>query len=99
MSRDHHPPPQLHDTGRNFTVTLLSAVDTLAAGLDEELNPRQARALQFLAKNERITNSQYQQLCPEVTPETLRLDLKDLVERGVLLRVGDKRGTYYIRKR
>jgi len=98
MSRDHHPTPQLHDTGRNFTVTLLSAVDTLAAGLEEELNPRQARALQFLAKNERITNSQYQQLCPDVTPETLRLDLKDLVERGVLLRVGDKRGTYYIRK-
>jgi ATP-dependent DNA helicase RecG len=98
MSRDHHPPPQLKDTGRNFTVTLFNAVDTAALEFGEDLNPRQMRALQFLAQHERITNSQYQQLCPEVTPETLRLDLKDLVERGILLRVGDKRGTYYIRK-
>lgn len=99
MSRAHHPPPQLKDTGRNFTVTLFNAVDTDAIEFGEDLNPRQMRALQFLAQHERITNSQYQQLCPEVTPETLRLDLKDLVEKGILLRIGDKRGTYYIRKR
>jgi len=37
-------------------------------------------------------------LCPDVTPETLRLDLRDLVERGFLLKIGDKRGTYYVRK-
>jgi ATP-dependent DNA helicase RecG len=33
-----------------------------------------------------------------VSPETLRLDLVDLVERGILLKVGRKRGTYYILK-
>jgi ATP-dependent DNA helicase RecG len=98
MSRDHHPLPQFQDTGRSFILTLHNAVDQVESEYAEELSPRQLRVLQFLAKNERITNSQYQQLCPDVTPETLRLDLKDLVDKGVLLKVGDKRGTYYIRK-
>jgi ATP-dependent DNA helicase RecG len=31
-------------------------------------------------------------------PETLRLDLADLVNRGLLLKIGDKRGTRYILK-
>ncbi|NLX35952.1 MAG: transcriptional regulator, partial [Chloroflexi bacterium] len=45
-----------------------------------------------------ITNSDYRELCPEVSAETVRLDLRDLVSRGILLRVGDKRGTYYVLK-
>ena len=46
----------------------------------------------------RITNRDYQTLCPEVHPETLRRDLADLVRKDVLLKVGDKRATYYILK-
>ncbi|NPA91385.1 MAG: DeoR family transcriptional regulator, partial [Chloroflexi bacterium] len=56
------------------------------------------RALQYLEEHGRITNREYRQLCPEVSPETLRLDLVDLVQKGLLLKVGDKRGTYYILK-
>jgi ATP-dependent DNA helicase RecG len=37
-------------------------------------------------------------LCPGVSAETLRLDLVDLVDRGVLMRIGAKKGTYYILK-
>jgi ATP-dependent DNA helicase RecG len=33
-----------------------------------------------------------------VNPETLRRDFVDMVERGMILRIGDKRGTYYILK-
>jgi len=33
-----------------------------------------------------------------VSAETLRLDLNDLVERGILLRIGAKRGTRYLLK-
>jgi ATP-dependent DNA helicase RecG len=35
---------------------------------------------------------------PSVSTETLRRDLADLVERGIFLRIGDKRGAYYILK-
>jgi ATP-dependent DNA helicase RecG len=66
-------------------------------GLD--LNPRQELALGFLLQNRRITNRDYQDLCSDVHAETLRRDLVDLVERGVLIKIGDKRATYYILKR
>ncbi|OGO06695.1 MAG: hypothetical protein A2Y73_00480 [Chloroflexi bacterium RBG_13_56_8] len=98
MRRAHHPPPEFRDTGRSFTVTLRSAVDPIGSRYGDQLNPRQARALRFLAANESITNRQYQELCPDVTAETLRLDLRDLVEKGITLKVGSKRGTYYVLK-
>ena len=34
----------------------------------------------------------------DVSAETLRLDMVDLVERGVLLKIGSKKGTHYILK-
>jgi ATP-dependent DNA helicase RecG len=98
MRREHHPPPEFRDMGRSLTVALSNAVDDIELQYGEQFNPRQVRALQFLAAHEQITNRDYQQLCPEVTAETLRLDLRDLVEKGILLKIGAKRGTYYVRK-
>ncbi len=65
---------------------------------DHDLNPRQELALGFLGTRKRLTNREYQELCPDVSPETLRRDLVDLVDKGVLLKMGTKRGTYYILK-
>ena len=62
------------------------------------MNERQMRALTFVQDNGRITNRDYRDLCPNVSPETLRLDLSDLVQKELLLKIGDKRGTYYILK-
>jgi ATP-dependent DNA helicase RecG len=62
------------------------------------VNERQARALQYVRDHGRITNKDLQLLCPNVTPETLRMDLADLVDKNVLMRVGEKKGTYYIAK-
>jgi len=98
MRREHHPPPEFRETGRSLIVSLSNVVDDIELQYGEQFNPRQVRALRFLAANEQITNRDYQQLCPEVTPETLRLDLRDLVEKGILLKIGAKRGTYYVRK-
>jgi ATP-dependent DNA helicase RecG len=62
------------------------------------MNERQMRAMGFLEENGRITNRDYRQLCPNVNPETIRLDLVDLIDKGLLLKIGDKKGTYYILK-
>lgn len=62
------------------------------------LNPRQERALQHLAVQGRITNSEFQALVSDVSAETIRRDLADLVDQGILLKVGEKRATYYILK-
>jgi ATP-dependent DNA helicase RecG len=62
------------------------------------MNERQIRALQYVQQYGRITNREYRELCPDVSPETLRLDLVDLVDKGLTLKIGDKKGTYYILK-
>jgi ATP-dependent DNA helicase RecG len=98
MQMDHHPAPEFRDTGRSFSVTLRNAVDSIELEYGDQLNARQIHALRHLMDHDRITNGQYRGLCPDVSTETLRLDLRDLVEKGILLKIGDKRGTYYVRK-
>lgn len=109
-----HPAPKFNATAYSFTVilsnvrerrathniTLLptAAADGAALPPGLTVNERQARALQYVREHGRITNRDFQVLCPNVTPETLRIDLADLVDKGVLMRVGEKKGTYYILK-
>jgi ATP-dependent DNA helicase RecG len=97
--------PLFEESGGGFRVTLLGARPSPIPELPDlsryaklGLNPRQEQALAFLAQHRRITNRDYQELCPAVHVETLRRDLVDLVRRGVLIKVGDKRATYYIFK-
>lgn len=98
--------PKFEELGGTFRVTLYSEslvphkmqLQQVAAYQHLNLNPRQEQSLAYLIQNQRITSRDYQELCPEVHPETLRRDLADLVERGMLIKVGDKRATYYILK-
>jgi ATP-dependent DNA helicase RecG len=99
MTQAGHAPPHFKATPYSFTVTLSNIKERRAAPVWEKtMNERQARALTYLRDRGQITNREYQQLCPDVSAETLRLDLADLVERGVLMRIGAKKGTYYILK-
>jgi ATP-dependent DNA helicase RecG len=101
------PPPEFRETAAGFLVTLRGQVgedshDVEGVDVGEwrklGLNERQIAALLHLIEQRRITNRDMQELAPDVSAETLRRDLADLVERGMLLRVGDKRGAYYILK-
>jgi ATP-dependent DNA helicase RecG len=94
-----HPPPKFKDTPYAFTVTLYNVRERAPMpAWTRTMNERQARALAYVQEHSRITNREYRTLCPDVTAETLRLDLVDLVERGILLKIGAKKGTYYILK-
>ena len=105
MRKEGLPPPRFEEVAGSFRVTLYGSdgeqIPThpdLSAYRDLELNSRQEQALNHLLQKKRITNRDYQELCPDVHPETLRRDLADLVSRGVIIKVGDKRATYYILK-
>lgn len=69
--------------------------------LGQAINPRQEAALKYLHKtnNTRITNSDLQQLFPDVHSETIRRDLVDLVNKEILVKMGQKRGSYYVLRR
>jgi ATP-dependent DNA helicase RecG len=99
MVQTGHPPPQFKATPHLFTVTLANARErAMAPKWTRNMNERQARALAYIRENGSITNREYQRLCPDVSAETLRLDLTDLVDRNLLLKIGSKKGTHYILK-
>jgi ATP-dependent DNA helicase RecG len=99
MVQAGHSPPAFKDTPHSFTVSLSNERQRGAMPRwTRIMNERQARALTYVREKGSITNREYQRLCPEVSSETIRLDLVDLVERGSLLKIGSKKGTYYILK-
>jgi ATP-dependent DNA helicase RecG len=105
LARQHGlRPPRFEEVAGSFRATLLGPASSLPAHSRlaqlavQDANPRQQTALAYLGIHPRITNSEYQSLCPDVHSETLRRDLANLVTRGLLIKVGDKRATYYILK-
>ncbi len=101
------PPPVFRETAAGFLVTLHGQTgedQPAASGVDTSewrrmgLNERQIGALVFLTEHRRLTNRDLQDMAPDVSAETIRRDLADLVERRLLLKIGEKRGTYYILK-
>jgi ATP-dependent DNA helicase RecG len=111
MREAHLPEPQFAETAGGFRVTLFNtgvvsdepAEPALFGGLfrGQPVNRRQEYALDFLINRQhaRITNKDLQELCPDVHPETIRRDFADLVTRGILIKMGEKRGSYYLLKR
>jgi len=99
MVRAGHPPPRFRDTPYSFTATLQNVRERAPLpAWTRTMNERQAKALTYVQEHSRITNREYRRLCPDVSTETLRLDLSDLVEQGLLIKIGAKKGTYYILK-
>jgi ATP-dependent DNA helicase RecG len=101
------PAPSFVETTAGFQVTLVDQSSPAQGPIQItgharwshlDLNPRQELAVQYVIEHQRITNREYQRLCPDVSAETIRRDLSDLVHQDVLLRIGRKRATYYILK-
>ncbi|MBC8159993.1 MAG: transcriptional regulator [Roseiflexaceae bacterium] len=99
------PAPEFRETAAGFLVTLRGHAlegGNEAGGVDtsewrkQGLSERQIAAMLHVAEHHRLTSGDMQELAPDVSAETLRRDLADLVDRKLLMKVGEKRGTYYI---
>ncbi|MCA9948158.1 MAG: putative DNA binding domain-containing protein [Anaerolineales bacterium] len=99
MVQSGHQPPLFKASPHLFTVTLSNKQERPSPPKwTHNMNERQARALTYVRENGSITNREYRQLCSDVSAETLRLDLVDLVDKSLLLKIGSKKGTHYILK-
>ncbi|MFQ3646236.1 MAG: ATP-binding protein [Anaerolineae bacterium] len=99
MEQAGHRPPSFDARPYSFAVTLFNAREKpRAPEWTRNTNYRQARALQYIREHGSITNREYRNLCQGISSETLRLDLVDMVEKGILLKVGSKKGTHYMLK-
>jgi ATP-dependent DNA helicase RecG len=99
------PEPEFTETNGGFRVRLfnseqadLNPTPTDGSFMGHALTSRQESALEYLTQGgyRRITNKDLQELFPEVHPETIRRDLADLVQKGILIKMGEKRGSYYV---
>lgn len=61
-----------------------------------ELSTRQQRAIDYLLKHGKITNSQYREINPEIKERTALNDLKDLVDKGFISLKGKGRYAHYV---
>ncbi len=106
MAEEGLPMPRFRETANGFVVALFGPGQEFVPQQASQrrgwrllgLNDRQIAALEYLGEHGRITNREYQALSPEVSSETIRRDLADLVSRDLLLKIGKKRATYYIFK-
>lgn len=89
------PEPDFEQRQGSFVVTLWRDWLTPEVMKDLGLNERQTKAAAHVKQKGRITNSEYQQLTG-TTRKTAARDLDGLVEKNVLQRVGQKRGTHYV---
>lgn len=87
------PEPVFKEEAGGFAVVLRkSKIPELS---ELELNERQKKAIEYIKEHDRITNREYQILCPFVTKETLRKDLNDLITKEIIVKRGVKRGVFY----
>jgi len=98
------PAPVFEEMVAGFRVTLrgrgdeLVSAESAARWGNRRLNPRQERAVAYLAEHGTITNREFRELCPELSDETIRRELADLVDQGLIMKVGERKATYYILK-
>jgi len=97
------PYPEVDYTDTHFYLNFkpsreylkMSEIEKPNVELEYELNERQKKAIDFLKENGKITNSNYRNLC-NVSTDTAHKDLRELVEKNILIREGAGRGTYYL---
>lgn len=94
-SREHAlAAPNFSDDGGEFVLTLWRDWLTPAVIAELGLNERQRAVIPHLRQHRQISNSEFQRLAQATRP-TAKRDLDDLVQRGVLVRIGAGRGSAY----
>jgi ATP-dependent DNA helicase RecG len=88
------PEPEFKHVTGDFVVTFFGKL-TDKYYEDMGLNERQIKAVRYVRKNNSITNREFRKLFPDLTRETLRKDLNDLVTKRILVKKGEKRGSFY----
>ncbi len=89
------PEPDFEYTGTSLVVTFRKSRLTEEYLESLGLNDRQMKVIKFLKEHKRITSKKYADLFG-VTDRTARNDLKELVDKDVVIQKGEsKRTTYY----
>ncbi len=88
------PEPEMNELDGGFIISLFKDNITPDQLTKLGLNERQIKSVLFVKENGKITNSEYQKL-NEVSDRTALRDIEELTKKGILIKEGEKKGTYY----
>ena len=91
----HPSMPEITDDGSSMSVTIFSTRANFGKDVADELNARQRKALLYLDAHGKLTNAEYRAVNPGISDRQTLNDLRDMVRKGLIVRVGEKKGAYY----
>jgi len=86
--------PEQQNVDGGFVIVLYKDNITLEQLIKLGFNDRQVKAVLFVKEKGRITNKEYQTL-NKVSDRTALRDFEELVEKGIFVKLGNKKGTVY----
>ena len=89
------PEPRVEEYQGGFGVTFSKDIYSPEKLRAMGLNERQIKAINYVKKEDKITNKVYRDLT-DISDEGARIDLKELVEKGILIAKGKGRSVNYI---
>jgi len=88
------PEPLFEEIAGDFVVTFRKY--NISDEILHELNERQKKAIEYLLKNKKITNTDYRELNLNISDRTALNDLNELMEKNIIAAKGEKKYRYYI---
>jgi len=94
-SRNELPIPKFNYDSPDFWVTFYKNIYNEAYLKNQQLNTRQIEALLYWKNDKEVTNSKYKERF-NISERTALRDLKELTEKGILIKVGENKSSKYI---
>lgn len=91
------PEPKFEEYQGGFRVTFSKDIYSEEKLQSMGLNERQRKAVRYVREKGKITNKDYRKLT-DISDEGARIDLRGLVDKGILITKGKGRSTHYILK-
>jgi len=104
MKQNNLPEPEFQNLSGGFEVTLIGPGRTFEQEIEKqklhvlEINERQKSAIEYLKENEVISRKTYMKL-NKISNKTAFLELKNLVEKNIMVKEGKGRAVTYRLKR
>ena len=89
------PRPDFKEHNREVNITFYQDRFTVDRLEGMELSDRQIKGVQYVKERRKITNKEYRELV-NISDEAALQDIKDMIEKDILIRRGKGRGTHYV---
>lgn len=89
------PEPEIKESDGGILVTLFKDSFSEEHLIKLGLNDRQIKAVLFLKENDKMTSKDYQMLSGDITDRTALRDIEQLIDKNLIVKIGQKKGTYY----